>query len=125
MRPGSRLALRKSVAAFVAVAATLALTSAGYSFSRTWFIDTPVPPEERAAEEGAKGKPKSQHPPVAGVRDRVLANFHGQTTKVFTALPGFGDERMVPLYKYVPFEVPDLSTNEVEVEKEVVAPEVL
>jgi hypothetical protein len=32
---------------------------------------------------------------------------------------------MPPLYKYVPFEIPDLSTNEVEVEKEIAIPNVL
>jgi hypothetical protein len=68
---------------------------------------------------------KAKHLPIAGLRDRMLENYHGQATDIFTAIPGFGMERMPSLYKYVPFEVPDLSTNEVEVEKQIVPPKLL
>jgi hypothetical protein len=55
----------------------------------------------------------------------MLQSYHGKTVDIFTSIPGFGDERMVPLYKYVPFQVPDLSTNEVEIEKEITPPQLL
>jgi hypothetical protein len=68
---------------------------------------------------------KVKHPPISALRQRMLEQFHGQTTDTFTAISGFGMERMVPLYKLVPFEIPDLSTNEVEVVKEIVPPQPL
>lgn len=63
---------------------------------------------------GSKAKKRSDHPPIAAIRDRVLTEFHGAATDVFTAIPGFGMERMTPLYKKIPFEVPYFSTGEVE-----------
>jgi len=63
------------------------------------------------------------HPPIADLRGRMLMNFHGQATATFSAIPGFGDERMPVLYKRIPFEVPDLSTDEIETEKQVVPPD--
>jgi hypothetical protein len=73
--------------------------------------------------DGPPSKPalkgKMKHPPVTAIRDRMLVNFHGRVTDIFADIPGFGGGRMGPLYKYVPFRIPDLSTNEVEVADEV------
>jgi hypothetical protein len=78
-----------------------------------------------STKDAEKAKAKSEHPRITALRDRVLASFHGQTADLFTSIPGFGMERMPSVYKYVPFEIPDLSTNEVEVEKEPAVPEAL
>lgn len=68
---------------------------------------------EEAAPE-PKAKPKSEHPPIASLRERMLAEFHGAASNTFASLPGFGMERMTPLYKKVPFEVPYFSTGDLE-----------
>jgi hypothetical protein len=118
MKVRSGLASRKLLVAATAMAATLGMIGSGPSATGDGpATATPVRDE--------KAKAKSDHPSITVLRNRLLASFHGQTTDLFTALPGFGMERMRPLYKYVPFEIPDLSTNEVEVEKEIVPPDVL
>jgi len=70
--------------------------------------------DEPAPTPAPKAKAKSEHPPAAALRDRVLAEFHGAAANTFTAIPGFGMERMVPLYKKIPFEVPYFSTGDLE-----------
>jgi hypothetical protein len=45
----------------------------------------------------------------------MLQHYHGEATHVFTEIPGFGMERMRPLYQKIPFEVPYFSPAEVEV----------
>jgi hypothetical protein len=100
----------------ITVPATLVIVSAGYFVSCAWFA---------SAEDEVRAKAKAKHLPATAMRDRMLATFHGKTTEMFTAIPGFGMERMPPLYKTVPFEIPDLSTNEVEVETEIVPPQSL
>ncbi len=77
-----------------------------------------------AKPAGPKAK-KASHPPITAMRQRMLAQYHGKAVSTFTAIPGFGMRRMPLLYKVVPFQVPDLSTNEVEIEKEIVPPTVL
>jgi hypothetical protein len=113
------LASRKHILAAVVVASGMA-----------WIGHSVAVP---AADQPAPGKPgirdaakdRAKHAPITAFRDRMLETFHGATSDLFTEIPGFGMERMTPLYKYVPFEIPDLSTNEVEVEKEIVASEQL
>jgi hypothetical protein len=72
--------------------------------------------KEPVAETKAepKAKPKSEHPPISELRDRMLVEFHGEANHTFASLPGFGMERMMPLYKKVPFEVPYFSTGDLE-----------
>ena len=55
----------------------------------------------------------------------MLTTFHGDAVNRFTAIPGFGTERMIPLYKEIPFEVPFFSTGDVETEKDMEAPTLL
>src|SRR5207237_8129570 len=72
------------------------------------------PPTPRpTAKDDAKAKAK--HVPVTALRDRMLESYHGQATDLFTSIPGFGMERLIPMYQYVQFEVPDLSTKAVGV----------
>jgi hypothetical protein len=54
------------------------------------------------------------HPPIATLRDEMLQHFHGDTSGVFTTIPGFGWSRMPVLYQQIPFEVPYFSTGELE-----------
>src|SRR5262245_10339834 len=124
MRLGPVPASRKRAVPSLAVVVVLGVASVGYPFGRTWFTGTAATGGQAARDE-EKAKAKPSHPPITGLRDRMLANFHGQTPNRFTALPGFGNERLPPLYKSIPFEIPDLSTNEVEIEKQIVPPEVL
>jgi len=95
------------------VGVTLSVASASYGFSWAWFTAT------------ADATAKSKHTPITSLRNRMLENFHGQATNAFTAIPGFGMERMRPLYKQIPFEIPDFSTTEVEVVQEIAPPKVL
>src|SRR4051812_4621397 len=103
------LVSRTCLLASLAVAATLGSALVGHALS--WSL---------LAGGGAKAK---DHPPIVALRGRMLMDFHGQTTATFTAIPGFGDERMPVLYKVIPFTLPDLSTDEIETEKQVVPPE--
>jgi len=98
-----------------AAVATLALAWAGYCATHAAFADEPA----------AKPKEKADHSPVVTLRDRMLQAYHGQTTNLFTSITGFGMERMQPLYKVVPFEVPDFSTNEVESGQQIAPPDLL
>ncbi|MBX9677685.1 MAG: hypothetical protein K2X38_02895 [Gemmataceae bacterium] len=82
---------------------------------------TPAVAEIAKSEEAApdpkaepKAKPKSEHPPITALRERMLAEFHGVAGNTFASMPGFGIERMTPLYKKVPFEVPYFSTGDLE-----------
>ncbi len=113
MNRRSRLAWRNWAVSALAVGVTLAVASAGYGFSWAWFTGAPAATAE------------SKHTPITSLRNRMLENFHGQATSAFTAVPGFGMERMMPLYKQIPFEIPDFSTTEVEVEKQIAPPKVL
>lgn len=115
MNQRSRLAWRNWAVLALAVGATLSLASVGHGFSWTWLTGTPT----------ADAAAKSKHTPITSLRSRMLENFHGQATEAFTAIPGFGMERLIPLYKKVPFEIPDFSTTEVEVEKEIAPPKLL
>jgi hypothetical protein len=56
---------------------------------------------------------------------RIMAEFHGNATSLFTSIPGFGMERMLPMYERIPWEVPHFSTNDVEVEKAPAIPKLL
>jgi hypothetical protein len=58
---------------------------------------------------------KKPHLPIAAIRDKLLTAFHGEAAHQFTEIPGFGFERMTPLYKKIPFELPYFSTGELEV----------
>ena len=115
-------ASRTFVIPSLAVWATLAIASAGYAFSWGWLANPPATDKTPGQEQA---KPKAKHASVAALRDRMLMSYHGKTTDLFTSIPGFGMERMTPLYKYIPFEIPDLSTSDVEVEKEIATPELL
>lgn len=78
------------------------------------------------ADEAPKAKPAvPKHAPIMAVRDRVLEKFHGQAVNRFTSMPGFGLERMTPLYKETPYEIPVFSTDEVEVESAPATPKML
>jgi hypothetical protein len=101
--------------ALLAIAITVGIATAAYAFSWARY----------AAAPDASDKTKAKHASITTLRDRMLESYHGKTTDLFTSIPGFGMERMPPLYKYVPFEIPDLSTNEVEIEKEIAPPDLL
>jgi hypothetical protein len=103
--------------ATVALAIALGAASVAHSFSCARLL--------RATAATDEATEKARHPTVVVLRDRMLESFHGKTTDLFTSIPGFGMERMMPLYKYIPFEIPDLSTNEVEIDREIAAPELL
>jgi len=106
------------------VALTLIVVAAGAAWAgQAWFrprhqggtgVEAPVP-EPPPPPEKKKAMPK--HPPVTAVRDRMLVHFHGRATDIFTDLPGFGYERLTPLYKKVPYQVPYFSPDEVENDK--------
>jgi hypothetical protein len=113
MNQRCRLAWRNWAVSALAVGVTLSVASASHGFSWTWFTGTP------------DAASKAKHTPITSLRNRMLESFHGQATNAFTAIPGFGMERMIPLYKQVPFEIPDFSTTEVEVEKEIAPPKLL
>jgi len=120
MKPRSTSTLRKWIIPALVLVGALGIARA---------TDPPTPrpvasDDAKQADAKADAK-KAKHAPIATLRDRMLQSYHGKTTDIFTSIPGFGDERMVPLYKYVPFQVPDLSTNEVEVEKEITPPQLL
>src|SRR5262245_24386734 len=115
----SRMNLRSmswlgKVALVLVVAAAVA--GAGWG---AWELLRPLPAviEESAAvsQAGAPApaKPRtlgpSTHPTVTALRDRMLRHYHGAATNVFTEIPGFGLERMRPLYQQIPFEVPFFS----------------
>jgi len=112
MKLRSGLALRRLIIPAVVLVGALGIARA----------TDPVTPGTTAKEDA---RAKTRHLPVTTLRDRMLEAYHGQATDLFTSIPGFGMERLVPMYKYVPFEVPDLSTNEVEVEKAPAIPELL
>jgi hypothetical protein len=114
----SRLSPRHATVVSVALFATFGIIASGDTFSRSQGVPTGAPAVE-------KPKAEAKHIAIGALRGRMLKSFHGQTTNLFTVIPGFGMERMQPLYKYVPFEIPDLSTNEVEVDKEIAPPKVL
>jgi hypothetical protein len=113
MNQRCRLAWRNWAVSALAMGVTLSVASASHGFSWAWFTDA------------ADATTKAKHTPITSLRSRMLENFHGQATNAFTAIPGFGMERMIPLYKQVPFEIPDFSTTEVEVEKEITPPKLL
>jgi len=112
MKSRSGLTLRKLIIPALVLVGALGIARA-----------TDPPTSGTTAKDDAKAK--SKHLPVTTLRDRMLEAYHGQATDLFTSIPGFGMARMVPMYKYIPFEVPDLSTNEVEVEKAPAIPELL
>ena len=120
MKPRSTSTLRKWIIPALVLVGALGIARA---------TDPPTPRPVASGDAKADAKQadakKAKHAPIATLRDRMLQSYHGKTTDIFTSIPGFGDERMVPLYKYVPFQVPDLSTNEVEIEKEITPPELL
>jgi hypothetical protein len=101
-----------------ALAVAAAMGWIGYAVACGWVADPP-PAGAPIVKEGAK---PNGHPPIVTVRDRMLQRFHGGTTDLFIGIPGFGMGRMPSLYKYVPFELPDLSTNDVEIQKEIAPP---
>lgn len=76
-------------------------------------------PAVSSTEAAAPAKPRtlgpSTHPPIVALRDRMLQHYHGKATNLFTDIPGFGLERMQPLYEKVPFEVTFFSPGELEV----------
>jgi hypothetical protein len=119
MRLVSRGKLRKIVNLLPTVAITVALAWPGCADLPAGATDAP------GTNDTAKAKPKADHPPIIALRDRMLAKFHGNATDLFTAIPGFGMERMKPMYKRVPFELPLFSTDEVDVQQETTAPETL
>jgi hypothetical protein len=81
--------------------------------------DDPAPPKEVKVDR------KADHPTAAALRSQIMAEFHGRTTNVFTSVPGFGFERIRPVYERIPWEVPEFSTNEVEVETAPATPQLL
>jgi hypothetical protein len=68
---------------------------------------------------------KKEHQTVVALRDRIMTEFHGRTANIFTTVPGFGMERMMPVYERIPWEVPHFSTNDVEVEQAPATPKML
>jgi hypothetical protein len=109
----SALVSRRFILQAFAVA-TFGIAGVGYSVMQRAFAD---PPPEKAK--------RSDHLPVTALRDRLLASYHGHATDMFTAIPGFGMERMPPLYKQIPFELPEFSTNEVETTQAIAPPNLL
>jgi hypothetical protein len=81
-------------------------------------LPSPVP-----ARPTPRGEPI--HPSIAVVRNRLLEEYHGNTTNVFTNVDGFGWERMGPTYEQIPFEIPYYSTEEIEVERAPAPPALL
>src|SRR5262249_48432934 len=90
-----------------------------------WWSRTGVPAAESresvlqevdadVAASPAKASGKSNHPPIAAIRDRMLQHYHGKAANIFVSIPGFGLERMTPLYKKIPFEIPSFSPGELE-----------
>jgi hypothetical protein len=111
------------VVGLLAVVALAGLAWGGYAASRTWFASpdpTPAAPPLTTAAKDRKG-----HPSIAAVRDKMLEQFHGKAVERFTALPGFGMERLVPLYEEIPFEIPFFSTGDVEIAGNIVTPNLL
>jgi hypothetical protein len=66
---------------------------------------TPAPTQPRG---------NATHPAAAALRNRMLEHFHGKATNVFTNIPGFGMDRMVPVYERIPFEIPSFSPGEAD-----------
>ena len=84
------------------------------------WADPPAPSQDAASTER-----KSDHLSVPQLRTRIMAEFHGQASSLFTSLPGFGMERMMPMYDRIPWEIPHFSTNDIEVDKAPTIPAVL
>lgn len=103
------LRTRQSLALLLGVVAVLG----GYRlFASPPAVDQPV------ADEKPQAKPDvPKHGAIMSVRDRMLEKFHGQSVDRFTSMDGFGLERMTPLYKEIPYEIPVFSTDDVEVDK--------
>jgi hypothetical protein len=112
------------VVGLFATVAVAGLAWGGYAASRMWFASpdpTPTaPPVTTAAKERKAG-----HPSIAAVRDKMLEQFHGKAVERFTAIPGFGMERLIPLYQEIPFEIPFFSTGDVEITGDIATPNLL
>jgi hypothetical protein len=78
------------------------------------------PEKSKAGKDG-----KADHPAAAVLRERVMREFHGRATDLFTTIPGFGYERLVPIYERIPWEVPHFSTDDIEVENAPATPKLL
>lgn len=77
--------------------------------------DTPTPPPTPSPSPApTKPSGKPNHPPIVALRDRMLAQYHGKATNVFTSIPGFGWERMKPMYEKIAFEIPSFSPGEAD-----------
>lgn len=62
-----------------------------------------------SAQELAPPPKKLGHALVADLRARLLVQFHGSAAARFTDIPGFGMDRVLVLYKEIPYERPDVS----------------
>lgn len=123
MKACTILCSRKALTLFAGGVVLVGAMGAGLAASRGWFHKPAPAPEiapepEKVAEASPRTEPPkgpSSHPPIVAFRDRILNEYHGKAVNRFTNIDGFGMERLIPLYKEIPYEIPHFSTGDIEV----------